>query len=230
MPVEPARNANRRRPPRPVLPAHEPDMRRALTWIALSVVVLGGGVWVWNSDPIHLKDRIFPRKFASVEPKLYRAAQIDKGLIEGVLREHKIDVIVDLVGGTPDEDRAAEQRVAAQLGVRDENFPMPGSGMGDVPSYARAVACIKAALDDGHTVLVHCAAGSRRTGGVLAAYELLIRGDRPKAQLELDRFEGVDDPARLRNYLNANLPQIAAELQQMGVPVVPQEHPLVDGG
>jgi protein tyrosine/serine phosphatase len=230
MPVEPARNAVTCRPTRSELPADEPAMRRAWTWIALSVVLLGGGVWVWNSDPIHLKDRIFPRKFAVVEPRLLRAGQIDKGLIEDVLREHKVDVIVDLVGGKPDEDRAAEQQAAAKLGVRDENFPMPGSGMGDVQSYARAVACIHHSLQDGQTVLVHCAAGSRRTGGVLAAYELLNRGDRSKAQLELDRCEGVDDPARLRNYLNANLPQIAAELQQMGVPVVPQEPPRVDGG
>jgi protein-tyrosine phosphatase len=203
---------------------------RRLKWIALVLLLLAGAHWIWNSSPVRLKDRVLPREFAKVEPHLYRSGQIDRGLIEGVLNEHAIDFVVDLQGDETGEDRDAERRLLAEKGLRHVQIPMPGSGIADADSYARAVAAIQGALDEGSNVLVHCTAGGRRTGGVLAAWELLVRGDEARANQELERCSYGGDPARLRAFLTSNLAAIAARLAELNVAVVPPpEHPLAAG-
>jgi protein-tyrosine phosphatase len=202
---------------------------RRLPWIVLTLVLLGGAHWIWNSNPVRLKDRILPREFAQVEPHLYRSGQIDRGLLEGVLHEHAIDVVLDLQGEESGVDQDAERELLVERGVRHVRIPMRGSGMADVDSYARAVATIETSLQAGDNLLVHCTAGGRRTGGVLAAWELLVRGDEARANEELERCLNGEEPARLRVFLSTNLEAIAARLRELGVKVVPPpEHPLAD--
>ena len=206
-----------------------PSLRR-LEWIALTLVLLGGAAWIWNSNPVRLKDRVMPREFAKVEPRLYRSGQIDRGLLEGVLNEYGIDFVVDLQNDERGVDQDEERRLLAEKGLRHVRIPMPGSGIADADSYARAVAAIQNALDEGSNVLVHCTAGGRRTGGVLAAWELLVRGDEVRANQELERCAYGADPARLRAFLISNLAAISARLRELNVAVVPPpEHPLADG-
>jgi protein-tyrosine phosphatase len=203
---------------------------RRLKWIALVLVLLGGAHWLWNSNPVRLKDRVLPREFAKVEPHLYRSGQIDRGLIEGVLNEHSIDYVVDLQLDESGVDRDEERRLLAEKGLHYVQIPMPGSGIADADAYARAVAAIQGGLDDGRNVLVHCTAGGRRTGGVLAAWELLVRGDEARANQELERCAYSGDPARLRAFHTSNLAAIAARLAELNVAVIPPpEHPLADG-
>ena len=202
---------------------------RRLKWIALTLLLVAGASWIWNSNPVRLRDRILPRKFAQVEPHLFRSGQIDRGLLESVLHEHKITVVLDLQGEESGVDQDAERELLPEWGLRHVRIPMRGSGFADTDSYARAVATIHDSLEAGDNVLVHCTAGSRRTGGVLAAWELLVRGDEARANEELGRFTNGDDPARLRDFLTANLADISVRLHELGVPVVPlPEHPLAD--
>src|SRR5262245_23792615 len=60
---------------------------------ALGICGLGFFAWAWNSQPIKLVDRIFPRNLAAVYPEsLYRSGQIAPHLIEGTLEDLRIDL------------------------------------------------------------------------------------------------------------------------------------------
>ncbi|GAG13072.1 unnamed protein product, partial [marine sediment metagenome] len=67
--------------------------------------------------------------------------------------------------------------------------------------------------------LVHCAAGSRRTGGVVAAYQVLVQGlPTASAYAELDRFGSRPVPqSPLLGYLNENMAELASLLVERGV-------------
>jgi protein tyrosine/serine phosphatase len=188
-------------------------------WIAIALAVLlavGSGV-AWNNG---LRDQLVPRNFGVVEDgKLYRSGQISARLIESTLRDHHIQVIVALAaGGMKPADNATEQRAATELGIDRQLFPLSGDGTGDPNVYAGAIAAIDRAVRVGKPVLVHCVAGAQRTGGVIAAYRLLIE-KRPAAEAyaEMRRF-GHDphDNPHLVEYLNSHMGEIAHVLVSAG--------------
>jgi protein tyrosine phosphatase (PTP) superfamily phosphohydrolase (DUF442 family) len=194
--------------------------------VGVTLLMLGSGLWLWTSGPVRLRDRVIPRRLVEVESGLFRSGQIDAGLIEKVLREQRIDVVLDLQGpedGT--RDRVAERRAIAALGLRSVHVSLSDNGTGSVEAFATAIAALEAAHVAGQTVLVHCGAGARRTGAVLAAYELLVRGDAVKAERELERFtEPGHGSCSLRSFLNRNLDALAAELVRRGVSGVSPAH------
>jgi protein-tyrosine phosphatase len=152
--------------------------------------------------------------------RLYRSGQISARLIEPTLRNHHIQVIVALAAaGMKPQDAVAEERAVADLGIDRELFALAGDGTGNVEIYAAAVAAIDKATRAGKPVLVHCVAGAQRTGGVIAAYRLLVE-HRPAAEAyaEMRRF-GHDphDNPRLLEYLNAHMGEIAGRLVELGV-------------
>lgn len=196
--------------------------RRLVVHVAVAVVSLCTGAWAWNSSPLNLRDRIYPKHLYEVEAgRLYRSGQLAPNLVESTLADLGIDLIVDLTHDRGDSDPAqlAERRAAAKLGIERVSFPLGGHGTGKVESYVGAVEAISRAEREGRQVLVHCRAGDRRTGGVLAAYQLLVQGESPaQARLEMDRFHrgsGADSP--LARYLDLHLGEIADGLVQAGV-------------
>jgi hypothetical protein len=71
---------------------------------------------------------------------------------------------------------------------------------------------------EGRAVLVHCAAGVRRSAAAVALYELLVDGEPAEAAWrELDRFGSPAEESALLPYLNANMRRIAEELVALGV-------------
>jgi protein-tyrosine phosphatase len=169
-----------------------------------------------------LRERIFPKNLAEVEPGwLYRSGQIRPNLIEDTLRDLDIDVILDLSHdhGARDEMQLAEKRAAEKLGIEIRRFPMNGTGVGEIDDYAGAIAEIARADREGRRVLVHCRAGDRRTGGVIAAYEMLVQGRTAEwARAELERFSrrrGVE--TNLTRFLGEHLDEIAQRLVEIGV-------------
>ena len=155
----------------------------------LLVAVLAAGAWAWNSNPIRLRDRIFPRNLAVVyDGFLYRSGQIDANLVESTLRDLGVDVIVDLTRdyGESDAGQWREARYAEREGIQRGVYPLRGSGTGEVKQFVAAVAAIARAEDQGLTVLVHCRAGDRRSSAVVATYQLLVRGEPPaRAHIEV---------------------------------------------
>lgn len=204
--------------------------RRSLAALAtLTALVLFA--WAWGSSPINLRDRIFPRHLREVEGGwLYRSGQIRPNLIEATLRDLEINVIVDLTYEVQpgDASQIAERETAQRLGIEIQRFPMNGSGIGSIDNYVGAIRAIADAGREGKHVLVHCRAGDRRTGGVIAAYQMLVKGESVEvARAELERFHRWSPrESRVAHFLDENLQRIGEGLVSVGaIQQVPRPMP-----
>jgi hypothetical protein len=181
-------------------------------------LIIGAALLVWDRT---LQDQIFPKRFAEVEEGfLYRSGQIAPGLVRDVLRENSIGLVVWLLHY--DQRRPyhrAEKTAIDELGIERLNLHLRGNGTGEVDHYVEALEAIWQAKREGVRVLVHCAAGVRRTGAVTALYRLLLEGEAPKiAYQELVRFGDRDlESSPLVPFLNRNMAAIAAGLVRRGV-------------
>jgi protein tyrosine phosphatase (PTP) superfamily phosphohydrolase (DUF442 family) len=181
-------------------------------------VVVATCIWVWDS---FLEVRIIPKRFGVVEQgRIYRSGQLSATLVKKVLAKHNIRVIVDLGAHKPkNPDQQAEKQAASELDIDILRFPLRGNGTGDVNEYARAITAIDSAEKNNKPVLVHCHAGTQRTGGVIAAYRLLKQKKDPTSVInELKQYDwDPKDNAVLLTYLDNNMPELAMLLKQKGV-------------
>lgn len=171
------------------------------------------------------KDYFLPRNFAQVEPGVFRSGRLSSYTAEPTLRSHHVGVVVSLIDDADDPEGAKPMVDAMKdLGVRRVRLSMDGNGIGSPDRYATAIDAIVAAKREGIPVLVHCNAGAQRTGGVIAAYELIVRG-LPPDQVRAEMIARGHDPRRnpkLIPWINANLPAIAADLARRGdIPAPP---------
>jgi protein tyrosine/serine phosphatase len=195
-----------------------PGTRRKWVFAAVSAVAVGLVIGGWFG---FVKNRVIPRKFgAVVGSRIYRSGQISSSLIKKVLTQHKIRVIVNLnAAGGDDRDKQAEEQAAKELNIKVLHFPLSGKGTGDVNNYAGAVAAITDANKQGLPVLVHCSAGAQRTGGVIAAYRLLVQKKDPAFVIGEMKHYGWNprDNPELVPFLNSNMAQLSLLLKQAGV-------------
>jgi protein tyrosine/serine phosphatase len=94
-----------------------------------------------------------------------------------------------------------------------------GNGTGDVNQYALAVVAIADAEKKLLPVMVHCAAGAQRTGGVIAVYRLLVQKKDPDLVISEMKHYGwrpQSNPALLP-FLNNNMAELARLLKQAGI-------------
>ena len=143
-----------------------------IVW-AIAIVTCSIGVVLVKT----YRHRFFPRNWGVVEQGLlYRSGQIDQRLIRATLIKHRIAAVIDLQGfETKNEHRVAEQAAIQELGLSSFRFPMKGDGTGDPTIVANAVTTLAQCVKDGRPVLVHCAAGTCRTGTVIVLYQKLVR-------------------------------------------------------
>ncbi len=191
---------------------------RAALW-TLALAALGGLGWgVWDGV---LDDHFVPKRFAVVEPGLlYRSGQISPRLIRGVLEEHDIRVVISMLNYDEREESHRVQRAAMEdLGIEYANLTLNGNGTGELRHYAEALEMIALAHVQAKAVLVHCAAGSRRAAGVVAAYQVLVQDRRPEdVWHELDRYGSRPvEESPLLDYLNDNMGELAGLLVERGV-------------
>jgi protein tyrosine phosphatase (PTP) superfamily phosphohydrolase (DUF442 family) len=193
-------------------------IRNKFCLMCLAILLIGGGIWVWEGK---IKDRVIPKNFGVVqEGQLYRSGLISASLVKKVLLEYKIKVIINLTADSPGHrDRIAEKQAAAELGIERLTFPLQGDGTGDINNYARAIAAIVQAKQEHKPVLVHCNAGLRRTGGVIAAYRLLVEQKAPSFVYR--EFTCYDwnpwNDTTLMKYVNSHMEELAVLLKKMGV-------------
>jgi len=191
-------------------------LRRAIR-IAIVLAVIGLGVWVWEDV---LKDRLIAKRWGVVEEgRIYRSGQLHRSLVRRTLAAHDIKVVIDLTGPIPDDpDQQAEAQAAERLGIDRVRYPLGGNGTGKIEHYAGAVARIVRARRAGEPVLVHCAAGSQRTGGVIACYRMLIEKRSGRfAVEEMQRYDwDPDKDTDVLNYVNDNMAELARLLKDMG--------------
>jgi len=192
-----------------------------LHWLLPSILapaLVLGTVHVYEH---HIKDADGLRNWGVVVPGLvYRSGQLDSKMIEPTLRENSIELIINLQGENDEDfDQMREQRAAREMGIEFERYGMGGNGVGSVKRYVAAIASIARAEREQRPVLVHCAAGAKRTGGVIACYRMLVHGwSRDRTREEMQRY-GYDpeDDVRLTEFLADNLDEITSLLRQQGV-------------
>ena len=197
-------------------PWWRPTRRRALVALVLAIPIgtaawwFGGGKWMFE-----------PKRWGEIEPGLvYRSGQIHPFLIEDTLRDEGIKVVVDLAADEPGrDDHDTENEVTKRLGIRKVDlFGLDGSGRGDPGIYVRAVQEMHAAKQSGTRLLVHCAAGTQRTGGAAALYRMFLQGWSGQAAYdEYMDYRGRTDSWKLWKFLNEHMDEIAKGLVEKGV-------------
>jgi protein tyrosine/serine phosphatase len=188
--------------------------------IGVTAVVLFTAVvsvlWVDVVSP-----RVFPKRFGVVvEHAFYRSGRIHPSLLPKVLDRYGIDDIVALTyPASGAQYQSLEAAVAAERGIRVQSFALDGDGTGDPATVVDALVAIHESIGRGDQVLVHCAAGSERTGAVVYLYRTLVLGESAdSAYAELLRYG--HRPARnpkLEAFLNANMAYFADALVARGV-------------
>lgn len=141
-------------------------------------------------DLVH--PNLFPKRFAVVVPgEIYRSGKLTPAALTKVVREHEIRTVVDLgawVGDEPGRVRAREReaRTAAALGVDLHVFELIGDATGDPQQYVDALRIVMDPAS--RPVLVHCGAGTERTGCLVAMYRMHAEGATlDEAYAEADR-------------------------------------------
>jgi protein tyrosine/serine phosphatase len=173
---------------------------RALTivFIALTMVGLGTLGYVKLVRP-----NIVPKNFDVVEAgKLYRSGWLTPAATHTVVEGNHIKTIVDLGGYDikPEGERIAE-RTAKALGVERRVFRLNGDGTGNPNAYVEALRIITDPAKQ--PVLLHCSAGSERTGVCVLLYREIVQGHAFEADLN-ETYAHGHDPSRnqrLKPYL-----------------------------
>ena len=195
-----------------------PRTGRKWLFVAGLVIVVGLAIWAWFGI---IRYHVIPKRFGVVEQgRIYRSGQISAPLIKKILTKYNIRVIIDLSSAdSNNHDKQAEKQAAAKLNIKVLRFPMSGNGTGDVNDYAGAVTAIANAEKQNLPVLVHCAAGAMRTGGVIATYRLLVQKIDPNiVEDEIEKYGcDIDNKPILRSFLNDNMAGLAIRLKQAGV-------------
>lgn len=184
----------------------------------LAVAVLIGAWFAWKEL---LEPRLIAKRFGVViDHSLYRSGRIHPSLLPKVIDRYSIDDIVTLTyPSNAPQYQQLEQRLTTERGIRLQRFPLFGNGTGDPAHVVEALIAIHDALGRGDQVLVQCAAGSERTGGVIYLYRTLVLGESTDAAYaEMLRYG--HRPARnpkLEAFLNANMAYFADALAAHGI-------------
>ena len=144
---------------------------------------------------------IFPKRFGVVVPgSIYRSGKLTTAALTKVVRENDIKTVVDLgawVESTPQNRlaNAREQATSDALGVDRHVFQLIGDATGNPGQYVEA---LKIVLDPANQpVLVHCGAGTERTGCLVAMYRMYHDGltlDEAYAEAEKAGHSGGRNP------------------------------------
>lgn len=181
--------------------------------IGMAIIVLAFCIWLWFDV---LEDRWFPKNWGEVVPgQVYRSGQLSPWLIEQQLQSAEIDLIIDLNRPVQKYEQRFEEQTARQLSITHHRFGLYGNGTGKPEHLVDAVVELARAYRQGQKVLVHCTAGAQRTGGVIAAFELLVLNKPPHQVIKNLQHYGWNPQQDkvLLEFINQNLPKIAQALQ-----------------
>lgn len=193
------------------------------------VSCLGSGIYWWKKH----RYEYIPKRWGVVVPgEIYRSGQLTPPMLDKMVKKHGIRTVIDLqLNDVRDPIQQSEVRYAAEHGLQHLRFGLAGDGTGDINSYVNGLTAIIQCQKAGDSVLIHCAAGSQRTGGMVAFYRLLIeRADPKDVWAELEQYEwNAEEGWELLEYINTNLPEIARQLVDRGlVDQVPSPMPRLE--
>ena len=191
---------------------------KALKFFGIFLIVLGS-LYVAKEE---VYPRLVPKRLATVvEDGLYRSGRIHPDLLPRILEERGIDTIVALTYPVQDHEwQREEARIAEEMGIEIVRFPLLGNGTGDAESYLGALTRVNEELGQDRQVLVHCAAGTQRTGGFSFLYRTLVLGEAPEdAYREMRHFDfDPEDNPDLLPYLWEITPRVAEHLSLEELP------------
>lgn len=200
---------------------------RTLRLAVGSLAVIALGVWFFDAM---VKHQVIAKNFATVIPgELYRSGELVPSTTREVVERYDIKTIVDLGAHEPDtpEERLA-QRTAEALGVTRYVFNLEGDATGDPDDYLNALRLITD--PELAPVLVHCAAGSERTGACIAFYRHIFEDvaiDEAYEETKSHKHRTHRNP-RLREMLDRWAEPIKQALDQ-GLDSVPRDDAAGDG-
>ena len=172
------------------IPGVRPRRRVGRVLIVLLAVLIAGGAYAWQCylSTYHL---------ATVQPgALYRDGNQSPCQFETAVRKVRPRTVVSLVDDNEVADESkpqfeAEQTFLANKGIRLERIPVKLGGwptQSDVQRFLDVVS-----NPDNQPVLVHCAQGVRRTGMMVAAYQMKQMGyDKERAKSDVLSFGHSD--------------------------------------
>lgn len=172
------------------------SQRRARLALALLAVTASGAALVY------MQRRATPKRFGVVEEgRLYRCGEITPHELEYVTRKYGLRTVLSLLNPEVPES-TAERETAERLGLRWVNVPLPGDGASTPEDRDR----IKAVLFDPAAApfLVHCAAGTNRTGLAIGMYRIHQQGwttAQVLAEMRRYNFEDLPKHENLRQAL-----------------------------
>ncbi|MEN0019548.1 MAG: tyrosine-protein phosphatase [Planctomycetota bacterium] len=185
--------------------------------IIVGVVGLCVAAGVGYDKIIH--PNLFPKRFGVVvDDAIYRSGELTPASTRLVVERHGIRTIVDLGAHEPGtREEALAQATADALGVRRIVMNLEGDATGDPNYYVDALEIMTDASL--HPVLVHCAAGSQRTGCAVAMYRQIFEGesfdDAYRESWEYDH-DPDDDGSQLRQMLERWTAPVEAALESGG--------------
>jgi protein tyrosine/serine phosphatase len=117
------------------------------------------------------------RNFGTVEEGvLYRSGRLEAPGLRRAIEEYDLKTVVDLGGWDNDDAQwQANQDVADELGVTRYAIHMSGDGRANPNGYLAALRIL--ADPANQPALVHCAAGTERTGAAVVLYRHLVQGE-----------------------------------------------------
>lgn len=177
--------------------ARPPARRRLAILVTALLLATTIGGYVWH-------DSRTPKRFAAVvDGRLYRSGSVSPRQLEYLADRYGIRTVVSLLN--PDAPESAAEREAAQrLGLTWYNVPLRGNGA-STPADREIIRQFFRRLPLQPT-LVHCAAGTNRTGLAIGMYRIHHDGwtyeQVIEEMLQFD-FENEANHANLRDALAA---------------------------
>lgn len=177
-----------------------------MTRIVLVVLAVAALGWYLRFG---VRDHVWARNFGVVTPgEVYRSGRLTPTAMARVIENRQIRTIIDLGAYHPGsiEERRA-QRTAEAMGVPRYRLDLEGDATGNPNEYAHALRIINDPAN--RPVLVHCAAGSERTGCLVALYRAQEAGETVAKSID-----GLMDEAQ--RYRDSTQPDLRGMLEVWG--------------
>jgi protein tyrosine/serine phosphatase len=123
-----------------------------------------------------------------VSGEAYRSGQMDAAQLSRAIQAYGIKSIINLRGTNAPAFYQGEMETAKRLGVQHYDFTLSANEEITVSQMDEIIRTLRAAPKP---VLIHCKAGSDRTGLISALYCLMLKGETPaQADRELSVWYG----------------------------------------